>query len=51
MKKRDKKLEFSRETVRDLTTSSQQKLLVEAVGGGAFQTCIPGGTTHCSALC
>jgi hypothetical protein len=45
MKKRDKKLVFTKETIRDLTTSDSEALL-QQVAGGAEATCIPGGTTH-----
>jgi hypothetical protein len=47
MKKRDKKLHFSKETLRDLTSPKKNiEKLAEVVGGEALVTCIPGGTTH-----
>jgi hypothetical protein len=55
MKKRDKKLAVSRETIRDLTTSGNDLAQMRKVLGGAagdeFASCVPGGTTHCSNLC
>ena len=52
MKKRDKKMALSRETVRDLTTSGGKDCAqLEGVVGGVFVTCIPGGTTHCTNYC
>jgi hypothetical protein len=51
MKKREKKLAFSKETVRDLTTPGLSREILQGVGGAAVVTCIPGGTTHCSNLC
>jgi len=50
-KKREKKLAFSKETVRDLTTPGLNPAILQGVGAGAAPTCIPGGTTHCSDLC
>lgn len=49
MKKRDKKLAVSRETVRDLTPSTVEAAQLQNVLGG--MSCVPGGTTHCSNLC
>jgi hypothetical protein len=54
MKKRDKKLAVSRETILDLTTSGNDLAQMRKVLGGSedgFVTCIPGGTTHCSNYC
>lgn len=56
MKKRDKKLGLSRETLRELTTPENKATLRQVVGrtdGGdeIDGTCIPGGTTHCTNLC
>lgn len=48
MKKRDKKLAVSRETIRDLTISGSELAQLQMVLGAS---CIPGGSTHCSALC
>jgi hypothetical protein len=48
MKKRDKKLSVSRETIRDLTVSgSNAEQLLLVLGG----SCIPGASTHCSNVC
>jgi hypothetical protein len=53
MKKRDKKLAVSRETIRDLSTPETRMVLQGVVGGTGDElaTCIPGGTTHCTNLC
>lgn len=48
MKKRDKKLSVSRETIRDLTVSGVTQEQLQMILGGS---CVPGGTTHCSNLC
>jgi hypothetical protein len=49
MKKRDKKLAVSRETVRDLTPAAVDAAQLQEVLGG--MSCTGGGTTHCSNLC
>jgi hypothetical protein len=48
MKKRDKKLSISRETVRDLTISGNELAQLQMVVGAS---CLPGASTHCSNLC
>lgn len=52
MKKRDKKITLSRETVRDLTTPQVKVVVGGAEGGEEIDaTCIPGGTTHWPNAC
>jgi hypothetical protein len=48
MKKRDKKLAVSRETIRDLTTSGNDLAQLQQVLGGA--SCTTSGSTH-NSLC
>jgi hypothetical protein len=51
MKKRDKKLAVSRETICDLTTSGNDLAQLQQVLGGNFGSCVTGGSIHCSNYC
>lgn len=51
-KKRDKKFGLSRETLRVLITPEELRQVAGGNGEGEIdESCVPGGTTHCTNLC